>query len=226
MNEFKDYFVIDFTQASTYAFFGLSQNYFVKEVLEKRDDKKSKQLYFRLFRTGLVGDILFKKGTERIESEDHTAEMELLAGLFESYMFLIRTIYDYLLHFLKDKYKVKESSFNDFLKKVKNDKYPALDEKFKKHLLNTRLFDEIRMLRDSIKRQTPYIFIYVKENIYWVDGIMYKRDGAKQKFDDPLHSKIFAYTTALLLLMSYIAEIETGKTLKEQIEYEKQRSSS
>jgi len=141
MNEFKDYFVIDFTQASTYAFFGLSQNYFVKEVLEKRDDKKSKQLYFRLFRTGLVGDILFKKGTKHIESENHTAEMELLAGLFESYMFLIRTIYDYLLHFLK-KYNVKESSFNDFLKKVKNDKYPALDEKFKKHLLNTRLFDE------------------------------------------------------------------------------------
>ncbi|MBM2817434.1 MAG: hypothetical protein HW401_24, partial [Parcubacteria group bacterium] len=46
------------------------------------------------------------------------------------------------------------------------------------------------------------------------------------KFDDPLCSKIFAYTTALFLLMSYIAEIETGKTLKEQIEYEKQRSSS
>jgi len=86
--------------------------------------------------------------------------------------------------------------------------------------------DEIRMLRDSIKRQTPYIFIYVKENIYWVDGIMYKRDGTEQKFDDPLRSKIFAYTTALLLLMSYIAEIETGKTLKEQIEYEKQKSSS
>src|SRR5690606_17372745 len=97
--------------------------------------------------------------------------------------------------------------------------YPEIKGKFKDYLLNTKLFEEIRSLRDSIKRQTPYIFIYVKENRYWIDGTIYKRDGSKERFDDPLHTKVFAYTTALLLLMSYIAESATGKTLKEQLKY-------
>ncbi|MDP2629824.1 MAG: hypothetical protein Q8P56_00260 [Candidatus Uhrbacteria bacterium] len=212
-------FVVAFDEPSSYAFHAIALNYFVFEVLHKKDDRKSTQLYFRLFRTGLIGDILYKKADEYIESEEHTAEMELLAGLFESYMFLARSIYDYLLHFLREKYNVTDSSFSDFLKKVEKGNYPEIQGKFKDHLLNTKLFEEIRSLRDSIKRQTPYLFIYVKENRYWIDGTIYKRDGTKESFDDPLHTKIFAYTTALLLLMSYIAESATGKTLKEQLQY-------
>ncbi len=202
----KNKFIIDFQKPSSYAFHAVFLNYFVYEVLQKKDDRKSKQLYFRLFRTGLIGDILYKKAEEYIVSEEHTVEMELLAGLFESYMFLVRSIYDYLLHFLKDEYDVQDNSFSDFLKKVEKGNYPEIQGKFRDHLLKTKLFDEIRSLRDSIKRQTPYIFLYVKENQYWIDGVIYKRDGSKEKFDDTLHTKIFAYTTALLLLMSYIAE--------------------
>mgnify|MGYP001574958879 FL=1 len=222
MNKNTTKFIIDFSESSTYAFTALTQTYFVKEILQKKDDKKSKQLYFRLFRTGLIGDILYKKGSESIKSEEHTAEMELLAALFESYLFLSRTIYDYLLHFLKDKYGVKDNSFNNFLKKLKKDDYSEIKGKFRKHLLKQKLFDEIRSLRDSIKRQTPYVFVYVKENIYWVNGTIFKRDGSKENFDDPLHTKIFAYTTGLLLLMSYIAESITGVSFKEQIKESKE----
>jgi len=226
MSKKNNKFVITFDEPSSYAFHAIALNYFVYEVLQKKDDKKSVQLYFRLIRTGIIGDILYKKADEFIESEEHTAEMELLAGLFESYMFLVRSIYDHLLHFLREKYNVTDDSFSDFLKKVKKGNYPQIQGKFKDHLLKTTLFDEIRSLRDSIKRQTPYIAIYVKENRYWVDGTIYKRDGTREAFDNPLHTKIFAYTTALFLLMSYIAESATGKSFKEQFEYLKEKDKS
>lgn len=224
MKELGNKFTVDFERPTTFAFHAIVLNYFVENVLQKKGDKKSRQLYFRLFRTGLIGDILYKKGDEDIKSEEHAAEMELLAALFESYLFLIRTIYDYLLHFLREKYGVQDNSFSSFLKKVQKGSYPEIDGKFREHLLNTKLFDEIRTLRDSIKRQTPYVFIYVKENKYWVDGTIYKRDGTKERFDDSLHAKIFAYTTALLLLMAYIAESVTGVTLKEQIDYSEKKA--
>ncbi len=226
MSERGSKFIVDFGQPSSYAFHALALNYFVYEVLNKRDDRKSTQLYFRLLRTGLIGDILYKKADEYIESEEYTAELELLASLFESYMFLVRTIFDYLLHFLKGKYDVPDASFSKFLKKVERGDYPEIRGRFRDHLLNSKLFEEIRSLRDSIKCQTPYVSIYVKENRYWVDGTIYKRDGSKERFDDSLHTKIFAYTTALLLLMSYIAESATGKNLKEQLKYLEEKDKS
>lgn len=219
-----DKFVVPFDEPSSYAFHGIALNYFVFEILQKRDDKKSTQLYFRLFRTGLIGDILYKKSEEFIETQGHTAETELLAALFESYMFLVRSIYDYLLHFLKEKHNITDSSFSNFLKKVEKGNYPEIQGKFKDHLLNSKLFDEIRSLRDSIKRQTPYISLYVKENHYWIRGTIYKRDGTTEKLDASLHMKMFSYTTALMLLMSYIAENATGKNLQEQLEYMKEKS--
>lgn len=107
-------FVVAFDQPSSYAFHAIALNYFVFEVLQKKDDRKSTQLYFRLFRTGLIGDILYKKADEYLESEEHTAEMELLAGPFESYMFLVRSVYDYLLHFLREKYNVTKKVSGTF----------------------------------------------------------------------------------------------------------------
>ena len=225
MSDRDNQFVVDFGEKTTYGFHGIALNYFVEEVLKKRDDKKSKQLYFRLFRTGLIGDILYKNGSERIDSEEHSAENELLAALFESYVFLVRTIFDYLLHFLEDKYGVKDESFYDFVKKVKDGKYPEIKGKLREHIKKVKLFEEIRALRDSIKRQTPYISVYVKDNIYWVDGTIYGRDGGKKEdFDQPLRTLVFGYTSALLLLMSYMAESITGVSLKEQMEYQKRKS--
>jgi len=218
-------FIIDFKQPTTYGFTAVALNYFVEEILKKREDLKSKHLYFRLFRTGVIGDILYKKGEEYIESEEHEPDNELIAALFESYLFLARTVFDYLLHFLKEQYGVKESSFYAFLKKVESGHYPEIKGKFREHLINSKFFEEIRALRDSIKRQTPYIFVYVKDNKYRVEGTIYNRSGEKKEsFDEELRLKMFGYSTALLILMAYIAESMTGFTLKEQIAHQKKHS--
>lgn len=212
----KSYFKYSYDKPSSYAFHALALNYFVKEVLSKRNDKMSTQLYFRLFRTGLIGDILYKAGSEHVDNDEHTVNNEMLAALFEGYLVLARTIYDYLLIFLKEKYGVKEDSFNKFLKQLKNEKYAGIDKKFKDHL-NNKLFSELRSLRDSVAHKTPNVMVYVKNGEYWVGGTIYRDDESRESFDESLHTLIFGYTTSLLLLMSYIAESATGKSLSEQL---------
>lgn len=213
----KKYFKYSFDKPSSYAFHALSQNYFVKNVLHKRKDKISSQMFFRLFRTGIIGDILYKAGEQEINDSKHDVNHEILAGLFESYLTLARSIYDYLLIFLKDQYNVEQKSFNKFLKKVQLGEYPGIEEKFRKHLDN-KIFSDLRNLRDSSVHKTANVFIYVKNKKYIVEANVYNDDGGlKQKLDESLHTLIFGYTTGLLLLMAYIAEKETGKTFKEQI---------
>lgn len=216
----KDQFIINFAESSSFCFTGIALNYFATEILSKRNDLKSKQLFFRLFRTGIIGDILYKKGRKYVKSEEHRAENELIAALFESYMFLLRTIYDYLLQFLHEKYSVRENSFYKFIKKIRNGEYPEIKGKLR-YYLQSESFEEIRALRDSIKRQTPYIFIYVKDHRYQVEGTIYKRDGQREKFDEKLRVKILGYSAVLFLLMSYMAESITGISLNEQFEISK-----
>lgn len=217
----KKHFKYRFDKPSSYAFHALSQNYFVKNVLHKRKDKISSQIYFRLFRTGVIGDILYKAGEKEINNSDHDVNNEILAGLFESYLTLARSIYDYLLIFLKDQYGVEEKSFNKFLKKVQSGKYIEIEEKFRKHL-NNKIFSDLRNLRDSSVHKTANVFIYVKNKKYRVDANVYSDGGVlKEKLDESLRTLIFVYTTGLLLLMAYIAEKETGKSFKEQITSDK-----
>ncbi len=215
-------FTINFNEATEYGYTAIMSNYFVEEILKKQTDLKSKQIFFRLFRTAIIGDILFKKSKELCTNEDE-AENQFLAALFESYMFLVRTIYDYMMHYMKE-YGVNETSFNDLIKKIKKGGYPEIKGKLRKNINDSPFFDEIRSLRDSIKRQTPYIFVYVKNSEYRISGTIYKRDGSKEDFDETLYLKIFGYSTALLLLMSYIAENKTGVSLKDQFKYFKNTS--
>lgn len=225
MSKQKDHFCIDFGEATTYGFSALFLNYFVEEVLKKQSDSKSTELFFRLFRTGLIGDILYKKGEEKVNSKEHTAEGQLLAALFESYVFLVRTIYDYLMHFLKEHHGKGRYSYNDFLKRIRNGEFPKITGRFREHVTKNTIFDEVRALRDSIKEKTPHIDVYVKDQKYYVAGIIYERNGnTREVFDEPLRIKIFLYSTGLLLLMSYIAESITGVRLKEQIKNQKKHS--
>lgn len=152
-------FVIDFNQKTSYGFNGIYHSFFIHKILLEQNDQKSKQLYSRLIRTGIIGDILYKKVNKTNRSKK--VEIEFLAGLFESYMFLIRTIYDYLLHFFR-KYDVNDNSFNNFLKKIKKGNYNAIDGKLRSFLQRTDIFDEVRSLRDSIKMKTPNISIFIK----------------------------------------------------------------
>lgn len=215
----KQYFKYNFNTPSSYAFHALYLNYFVKNILTKRKDKTSMQLHFRLLRTGLIGDILYKAGQERVEQQEHEAGNEILAALFEGYLALARSIYDYLLIFLKEQYGVNQTSYNKFLKKVKNGEYAGIDKKFRKHLDN-KLFLDLRNLRDSVIHKNANLLIHVKDNQYRVEGTIYRDDGTKELVDESLYILIFGYTTSLLLLMSYIAEKATGKTFKEQIKLE------
>jgi hypothetical protein len=228
MDNLKKHFEIDFEEETTYGFSALFSNYFVKEVLNKQNDSKSIELFFRLFRTGLIGDILYKKGMEKkVGSDKDTAERQFLAAMFECYVLLVRTIYDYLMHFLKKHHGQGRYSYSDFLKKIKKGDYPEINGRFREYITKNTIFDEVRALRDSIKEKTPHIDIYVKDHKYYVTGIIYERNGnTKEVFDEPLQIKIFLYSTGLLLLMSYIAESMTGVSLKEQIEYQKKRSES
>ncbi len=220
-------FIIKFDEPTSYGYTAIVSNYFVEEILKKKigtKDLKSKQIFFRLFRTGILGDILYKKGEEYIKSEDNFAETEFLAVIFESYMFLVRSIYDYMLHFLNKKFDIKENSFHKFISKIEKDDYPKITGKFRDHLKRNKLFKEIRDLRDSIKQKTPYIFIYIKDHKYRVEGTIYKRNGTKETFDELLYLKIFGYSTALLLLMSYITENMTSISFKDQIKHLKQKA--
>jgi hypothetical protein len=217
-----NHFVINFNKKTSFGFHALALNYFVDEVLMKKKDGKTFQVYFRLFRTGIIGDILYKKGQERVTKENF-AEMQFLAALFESYLFLVRSIYDYLLHFLKESRGVKDTHYKDFINKIKKGKYPEIEGKLREYLIKTKIFEEVRDLRDSIKWRTANIDIYVKNNIYWVSGIIYKRAGEKESFNERLGLKIFGYTAGLFILMSYMAENLTGVQLKEQLKIQKRK---
>jgi len=215
----KDSFKYSFNEPSSYAFHAVALNYFVKQVLSKRNDKKSTHLFFRLFRVGLIGDVLYKAGSKRVDNDEHDANHEMLAALFEGYLVLARSVYDYLLMYLKEQYGVEECSFNKFLKQIKKDKYKNINDKFKAHL-NNKLFKDLRSLRDSVTHKTPNLMVYVKDGQYKIDGTIYRDDGTKEHFDESLYILIFGYTTSLLLLMSYIAESVTGKSFTEQIKDE------
>jgi len=217
------HFVINFNKRTSYGFHAVVLNYFVDQVLAKSKDLKTMHIYFRLFRTGIIGDILYKQGQKVIKGDENFAEEQFLASLFESYMFLARSIYDYLLHFLKQKYKIDDNSFHRFINKIKKEKYPEIEGKLRDHLKNSKIFEDTRDLRDSIKQKTSNIDVYVKNNKYWVSGTVYKRNGEKEKFDDSLYLKMFGYTTGLLLLMSYLAENITGISLKEQLKYQRNK---
>lgn len=221
----KDYFKYSYNEPSSYGFHALSQNFFVEEVLAKRSDKKSTQLYFRLLRTGILGDVLYKAGELSLESEEHNASNEILAVMFEAYLTHARSIYDYLLVFLREKYGVKETSFSRFLKRVKDGQYKGLNTKFRKHLDN-KLFSDLRNLRDSVVHRTPNLMVYVKGRKFWVDGTLYRDDGSKEEFDESLLKLMFGYTSSLLLLMSYIAEAETGQSLSAQLKWYKEKENS
>lgn len=180
-------------------------------------DSKSDELYFRLFRTGIIGDLLFKNGKKYVRKE-RESENQFLAALFESYLFLIRTIYDYLLHYLKVNYGVQERSFNNFIKKIKKGHYPEIKGRLRTHLVNNSFFEEVRALRDSIKEKTPHVYIYVKNNRYWVKGTIFDRNGnRKESFNQTLYYKMFAYSAGLLILMTFIVENMTGVSFKDQL---------
>ncbi len=219
------HFRYDYDKPSSYAFHAIVLNFFVKEVLTKRHDAKSTQLYFRLFRTGLLGDILYKAGSIKVQGEAHDVNNEMLAAVFESYLVLARSIYDYLLIYLKEQYGVEEASYNRFLKQVEKEKYKTFSTRFREHLKN-RLFGDLRSLRDSVTHKTANLMIYIKDGEYRVDGTVYRDGGVSERLDESLHTLIFGYTTTLLLLMSYIAEGATGKSLSEQIDIQENENNA
>lgn len=209
------YLKYNYDKPSSFAFHALVAGFFVKRILHKRKDKLSSHLFFRLFRLGFIGDMLFKAGEVYVENDEHDANHEIIAALFESYLVLARSVYDYLLIFLKEQYGVQEGSYNDFLKKLKKGNYENIDQKFRKHLSNT-IFNDLRSLRDSVVHKTPTLMVYVKDNSYYVEGTMYRDDGTREEVDKPLYELIFSYTVSLLLLMAYISEKETGLSFSEQ----------
>lgn len=214
----KDFFRYDFNEPTTYAFHALALGYFAKVVMPKRTDKLNSHLFFRLFRLGLLGDILFKSASLKVTDDTHDPNHELLAAFFESYLALARSVYDYLLFYLKDQYGVKESSFNRFVKKLDDGDYSEIEGKFR-DFLKSKSFNEFRNLRDSSIHKTSNLMIYVKEDQFFVDGTVYDNEGNSERFDESLYSLIFRYTTSLMLLMSYISEKETGVTLSGQLKH-------
>ena len=131
------------------------------------------------------------------------------------------------MHFLKEHHGQGRYSYNDFLKKIRNGDYTKITGRFRQYITTNTIFDEVRALRDSIKEKTPHIDVYVKDHTYYVAGIIYERNGSKREvFDGPLRTKVFLYSTGLLLLMSYIAESITGVSLKKQLKNQKKHFQS
>jgi len=200
--------IIDVNKPGSSVFNLIYNNPFLKKGLKKQRNLKTAQIFIRIFRTAILGDILFKEGHKK---NINGAEEEVLAALFESFMFFLRSVYDYLLDTLR--YECKENlpqSFNDFVKKVKNGKYPEIKGRFREHLLKEAFnFEEIRDLRDSIKRKTASVYIYTKNKKPHIHAVVYGRNKSERHIiDTELSQIIFNYAAALLILMFYINKMK------------------
>jgi hypothetical protein len=184
-------------------------NPLMKKGLKKERNLKTANIFSRLFRVATLGDILYKQGKRKFDKEG--AETEILAVFFESFIFLLRTVYDYLLDTLQ--YECKEKlpeSFNHFIKNIKKGRYPEIQGRFREHLLNKAFsFEEIRNLRDSIKRKTASVYIYLKDKTPYVHAIVYERNKSEKNIIDmELSQIVFNYTAIVSILMFYIDRIK------------------
>lgn len=200
--------IIDVHKAGSPVFNLIYNNPLLKKGLKKERNLKTANIFIRIFRTAILGDILFKEGYRKSINK---AEEEVLATFFESFIFLLRSVYDYLLDTLR--YECKEKlpqSFNNFIKQIKNGKYPEIKGRFREHLLREAFsFEEIRNLRDSIKRQTASVYIYMKNKKPHVHATVYGRNKSeKNTIDMELSQIIFNYSAILSILMFYINKMK------------------
>ena len=203
--------IIDVKKKKSFVF-GIWYNCpFLKEGLKKEGiTKKSSNIFFRIYRVAILADILYKEGSKKAKKEDEIiqTESDIIALFFESFLFLLRTIYDDLLKILENNFKGElPKSFDKFIKNVEKGKYPEIEGKFKKYLLSKRFnFKEIRNFRNSIKMKTASTSAYIKNNVYHINALIYDNNtpNKPQKIDKELSVLTLDYVISLSLLMYYI----------------------
>jgi hypothetical protein len=200
--------IINTEEKTNIVFSVLYNSSFLNNGLKKEGiTKESSNIYFRIFRTAILGNILYKEGVRKIEEEDEM-ESEIIALLFESFLFLIRSAYDQLLKSIKKSFKNElPEGFNNFIKNVKNGKYPEIDIKFKEYLLSERFnFEELRNFRNSMKMKTASVFVYVKNKTYHINASVYSdnKSGRLKEVDCELANLVLRYTISLSVLMFYL----------------------
>ncbi len=188
----------------------LYSNPVFEKILLPSNDPFFVEIKNRMFRTALLADSLYKKGKE-VAPKTPCVENEAIALLFECFIFMMRTIYDYLTDVLKKNLSKKESlpnSFNKFIKNIRNDKYPSIDGKLRKCLIEDHLdFRNFKNLRDSIKQKTANVDVYSKKNMYYVRATYYdSNQDNKNKIDEALSLLIYKYTKSILVLTLLIDE--------------------
>ena len=121
----------NFIEGDVFRFF--YNNDLVKSLSNNMSEKNDAILFFRFFRAGITGQTLYDESLLKMKELDRIA-LEHLGCLCELYIFYLRSIYDHLLKFIKKHSKEDlPRSFNEFLKKVKNDKYVGVSKEFKKN---------------------------------------------------------------------------------------------
>ena len=122
---------IDVSKPTGPVFNVLFNSPFLKEGLAKERNLRTSNIFFRIFRTAVLGNILYQEGKRKFKKPEVDAELEILAIFFGSFMFLLRSAYDYLLDTLQNNCKDElPSSFNKFVKAIKQGRYPEIKGRF------------------------------------------------------------------------------------------------
>ncbi|MFA5070304.1 MAG: hypothetical protein WC528_03400 [Patescibacteria group bacterium] len=170
--------------------------------------KKKKTLNYRLFRAGVLGDILYKLGGKNVKNNE--AENQVVAALTEYFIFNLRIIHDILLEVIGLSLNKKlPKSYNDLLKKIKSDdkSFPEIKGDLRKHIIRYSAgFEELRRIRNSIK-EDEILNILVKNNIYYVNVKGFgNTKNVRILYEKKLSEMIFNYTSFLFILMLIISQ--------------------
>jgi len=197
---------IDFEKPGGYPFSIFFANPVFQKILISSKDPILIKIKDRMFRTALLADFLHKKGREPAP-EKPCIENEFIALLFESFIFMLRTIYDHMTDVL-NKYNVDQDrlplSFNDLIK-----------GEFREYLIKySPHFKECKDLRDSLKQKTTSVQIYSKNKTYYVNATYYvgKKSNEKKVLDNKLSQLIFNYSSLFLILTLEIDKYLQKKT--------------
>lgn len=157
--------------------------------------------FFKIFRTAIIADTLYKEGGKKVLENDD-AKNQFLSLLFESYIFYVRIVYDLSTDIIQQHSNgAVKKSFNGFLKSVKGGKIENLDENLQKYVDRySDRFGELKDIRDSLKRNST-ADVYVKEETFFVFLKYYDKKGNTHKVLDTELSKVVLEQSILLCLL-------------------------
>jgi hypothetical protein len=162
---------------------------------------KMPDVFFKIFRTAIVADLLYKEGHKKVFKDDE-AKKQFLSFLFESFILYVRIVYDLSTDIMQE-YSVNiiKKSYNDLISDIKKGKIKGLDQNLCKYIVRySDKFVDLKNIRDSIKRNST-ADIYIKNKTFFV---FLKYFGKKERvykiLDERLSVVVFSECAFLCVL--------------------------